>query len=275
MYWTDATANKIQRANLDGSNVETLVTRATGLADPRGIALDVGSGKVYWTNLGTYNANIRTGEKIQRANLDGSNVETLVTTGAGVSQSIALDVGSGKMYWTDLGTYNLSARRYEDGKIQRANLDGSNVETLITTGLSEPSGIALDVGSGKMYWTNEITNKIQRANLNGSNVEDLVTGLRSPFGIALDVDNDKMYWTEIGTNKIHRANLNGSQVEDLVTGLPSPHGIALDVGSGKMYWTDWTTNKIQRANLDGSNVETLVTTGLSDLLGIALDLRGQ
>ena len=47
-----------------------------------------------------------------------------------------------KMYWTDFGT----------DKIQRANLDGSNVEDLVTTGLSGPRGIALDLANGKMYW---------------------------------------------------------------------------------------------------------------------------
>ena len=39
------------------------------------------------------------------------------------------------MYWTDLDT----------DKIQRANLDGSGAEDLITTG-PFPQGIALDVG---------------------------------------------------------------------------------------------------------------------------------
>ena len=48
-------------------------------------------------------------------------------------------VASGKMYWTDLGTE----------KIQRANLDGSNVEDLVTTGVVRPAGIALDVAGGK------------------------------------------------------------------------------------------------------------------------------
>ena len=66
-------------------------------------------------------------------------------------------------------------------KIQRANLDGSNVEDLVTQGLSSPRGIALDVEGGKMYWTDSGTDKIQRANLDGSNIEDLVTqGLSSP-----------------------------------------------------------------------------------------------
>ena len=205
------------------------------------------SRKMYWTV--TF--------KIQRANLDGSQVEDLITTGVRSPQSIALDVGRGKMYWTDNGT----------GKIQRANLDGSNVEDLITTGLSQPRGIALDVGRGKMYWTDGGTDKIQRANLDGSNVEDLITTeLSRPQRIALDVGRGKMYWLTYpssGIGKIRRANLDGSQIEDLITGRIKS-SITLDVGRGKMYWVvdppnNPRTAKMQRANLDGSNVEDLIT----------------
>jgi sugar lactone lactonase YvrE len=252
MYWTDVEADKIQRANLDGSSVEDLVT--TPLGDPLGIALDVAAGKMYWTDPFT--------DKIQRAGLDGSSVEDLVTTGLSNPYGIALDVAAGKMYWADEGA----------DKIQRANLDGSSVEDLVT-GLSNPSGIALDVAAGKMYWTDEGTDKIQRANLDGSSVEDLVTtGLSFPFGIALDVAAGKMYWTEGHTDKIQRANLDGTSVEDLVTGLSFPQGIALDVAAGKMYWTDPGNLKIQRANLDGTSVEDLITTGFNFPIGIALDV---
>ena len=59
-------------------------------------------------------------------------------------------------------------------KIQRANLDGSHIEDLVTQGLEGPTGIALDVVGGKMYWTDSGTEKIQRANLDGSHIEDLV-----------------------------------------------------------------------------------------------------
>ena len=44
MYWTDEDTGKIQRANLDGSNIEDFVT---GLIAPESIALDVAGGKVY------------------------------------------------------------------------------------------------------------------------------------------------------------------------------------------------------------------------------------
>ena len=43
MYWVDADTAKIQRASLDGSNVEDLV--ASGLSDPYAIALDVAAGR--------------------------------------------------------------------------------------------------------------------------------------------------------------------------------------------------------------------------------------
>ncbi len=212
--------------------------------------------KLYWT--------VWSG--IQRSNLDGSDVEDLVTTGLKNPWVIALDVSGGKMYWTDPGT----------DKIQRSNLDGSGVEDLVTTGLVSPASIALDVSGGKMYWTDPVTDKIQRSNLDGSGVEDLVTtGWDNPWGIALDVSGGKMYWTDPGTDKIQRSNLDGSGVEDLVTtGLVNPASIALDVSGGKMYWTDLDTDKIQRSNLDGSGVEDLVTTGLRAPWGIALDVSG-
>ena len=252
MYWTDAGTDKIQRANLNGSQVEDLVT--AGLTTPSGIVLDVGRRKMYWTDAGA--------NKIQRADLNGSNVEDLITTGLTTPSGLALDVGGGKMYWTDAGA----------NKIQRADLNGSNVEDLITTGLTTPSGLALDVGRRKMYWVNNSGPKIQRANLDGSQVENLITsGLSLPHGLALDVRRGKMYWTDDGRNRIQRADLDGSDVEDLITaGLDGPVGLALDVGRGKMYWTDQDANKIQRADLSGSNVEDLITTGLDNPVGIAL-----
>ena len=141
-----------------GSNIEDLVT---GLDYPFGLALDVVGSKMYWTGSG--NAG-----KIQRANLDGSNIETLII---GVdSGGLALDMAGGKIYWTEDGWW-----------IRRANLDGSNIEDV--TGSNSPRGLALDVAGGKIYWTG--AGKIQRANLDGSNIETLVTGLDYPFGLAL------------------------------------------------------------------------------------------
>ena len=93
VYWTDRNAHKVQRACQNGLNVQDIIS--TGLVYPRGIALDLAGGKLYWTYAETGNA------KVQRANLDGSNIEDLVTTGLGYPSWMALDVSAGKMYWTD------------------------------------------------------------------------------------------------------------------------------------------------------------------------------
>ncbi|MCE2449939.1 MAG: hypothetical protein J4F35_16675 [Candidatus Latescibacteria bacterium] len=212
--------------------------------------------QMYWTSAG----------RIQRANLDGSNIEDLVT-GLGWARDLALDVAGGKMYWMTGA-----------GRIQRANLDGSNIEDLVT-GLDSPSGPALDVAGGKMYWTTGV-GRIQCANLDGSNIEDLVTGF-IPRGLALDVAGGKMYWmdyssVDYSSSTIRRANLDGSNIEDLVTGLDSPHeDLALDVAGGKMYWTDYSSGTIRRANLDGSNIEDLITgLDLDSPSSLALYLPG-
>jgi len=117
MYWTDVLTDKIQRANFDGSGVEDLVT---GQVFPQGIALDVSDNRMYWHN----------GAYIWRARLDGTNVQSLIRTDSAIG--IALDLEDKKIYWTNA----------QDDKIQRADLDGTSVEDLVT-GLDTPWGIVL------------------------------------------------------------------------------------------------------------------------------------
>jgi len=70
-----------------------------------------------------------------------------------------VEAGAIKMYFVSEGA---------NSSIQRANVDGTNVETLVTpavpgVGIS-PFDIALDDLRGKMYWSDQ-TNGIFRANL--------------------------------------------------------------------------------------------------------------
>jgi len=65
-------------------------------------------------------------------------------------------------------------------------LDGTRVEDVVASGLSQPTAIALDLARGKLYWTDAGTLKIQRANLDGTHVRDLVThGLGDPVSITV------------------------------------------------------------------------------------------
>ena len=219
MYWAELGLQAIRRANLDGSSVETVVvTGSDGGASP---ALDLAGGKIYWP------AGFPVGV-IRRANLNGSGQEDLVTNGMIHPVGLALDLAHGKIYWTDL-----EGHRDGTGKIQRSNLDGSNVETVLN-GVDEANALAVDAANGKIYWPEAVSQKIQRANLDGSEVEDLVTGLGNPTTVSLDLAAKKIYWTDSEwngqTNRVQRANLDGSNVETIVSGIGFPWGIAVAPG---------------------------------------------
>ena len=160
------------------------------------------------------------------------------------------------LYYTDFGV----------GTIKRVDPDGENERTIVSISGTTPSGIALDLTNGKVYWTNLLGNQILRADLDGINANidtliDVDAGLNWPSGLALDVEGEKMYWAEQTGRKIQRASLDGSGRETLVDvedGLSNPAGIALDLWRRKMYWTDQGADKIQRADLNGRNIEDLV-----------------
>ncbi|MGH7453260.1 MAG: choice-of-anchor D domain-containing protein, partial [bacterium] len=121
IYWTNFSSGTINQANLDGSGVKIIVQSAgtsSGtdlgpdadiapapavrsdenvalLSNPWGIALDLTHGKVYWTE--------QTGNRLSRANLDGSGVETVVDTLLFGPRGIKLDVAGGKIYFVDSG----------------------------------------------------------------------------------------------------------------------------------------------------------------------------
>ena len=76
IYWSESETGKIRRADLNGTNVEDIVT---GLDAPQSIALDLVGGKIYWTDQkwDAFTGNV-SGSTIQRANLNGSNVQDIV-----------------------------------------------------------------------------------------------------------------------------------------------------------------------------------------------------
>jgi len=120
-----------------------------------GVVVDSANGKVYWTEGWPE-------DRIWRANLDGSDAEILVVPGANPF-GIDLDPNGGKFYWT----------QEQPDIVRRADLDGSNVETLIYGELSVAHGIALDLNADKVYWyfENDEVEEIRRADLDGSNSE--------------------------------------------------------------------------------------------------------
>ena len=253
MYWSDGGEDKIKRSNLDGTDIEDIIS--TGLEAVSDIEIDETEGKIYWVDVLV--------EKLQRANLDGSEVEELISFSGFDPNGIALDIPQGKIYISGILDFG-------EISIQRANLDGSEVETLGTgVGVQD---IELDLFDEKMYWSNTAQDAIKRADLDGSDVEDVIIDPNSSItSLALDTIHGKIYWGDSGSDIIRRANLDGSDIEDVIETV-NPR-IALDVQSGKIYWTD-LYGYVRRANLDGTEVEDVVASSSSiGAIALLLDVQ--
>ena len=249
IYWADEEADKIRRADLDGSNIEDLVSAE--VMKPKALALDLTSGKMYWADEEV--------KKIQRSNLDGSNIEDLVS-GVWKPRGLLLDIAGGKMYWAD----------DDVNKIRRAGLDGSNIEDLITNPSMRVSALAMDVINSKIYWTDDGLDKICRANFDGSNIQDLLLGVTRPKALGVDIAGGKMYWADEELDKIRRANLDGSDIEEIVIyAVMKPRALALALnetgsgtvsgGAGYLKQADGGSSGLSSFSLTASQQSRLVT----------------
>src|SRR5579864_433615 len=143
IFFLDLRGHRLVSANPDGSDAKNLVANLT--QGPDGVVVDPAHGHIYWTNMGRVSEN---DGSVERANLDGSNVVTVVpVAGTFTAKQLKLDAKHGKLYWSDR----------EGMRIQRADLDGSHLQTLYISAHGDEArkdarnwcvGIALDLDRG-------------------------------------------------------------------------------------------------------------------------------
>jgi hypothetical protein len=286
LFFLDLSGGRVLSANADGTNLTTVISEGRKLPD--GLALDLAAGHIYWTNMGDPNRN---DGSIMRSDLNGKNMIRIIPSGGTFTpKQLQLEKRTGKLYWSDR----------EGMRVMRANLDGSEIETLVDTSLgdSRPGvdqrkwcvGIAVDADGGKFYWTQKGGHhaglgRIFRANIqvpqgqsaeNRTDVELLYDNLPEPIDLDLDPVNRALYWTDRGDpprgNTVNRAPMDpdegsGQEPEILFSHLMEGIGLALDLKGGRMFITDFG-GSVYSANLDGSNRKTLLFAQ-GNLTGIA------
>ena len=172
LYWTTS-SGKIKSMATEGSTRVTNILQ--DLANPT--ALAVSNGYAYWAEpLG----------RIGRVSLTATRkIPANIATGLG--EPVSLAIAKGKIYWLE---------RSGSGLLQRANLNGQNIEELRSFVGSKPLGIAVDSSDNKIYWTK--VGKIQRTGLVPRYITDIVTGLMRPGAIVLGgtVPDDEPVVTE-------------------------------------------------------------------------------
>jgi DNA-binding beta-propeller fold protein YncE len=286
LFFLDVAGGRVLSANPDGSDLKTIVEEGRKLPD--GLVVDSAAGHMYWTNMGNPQAN---DGSILRSDLDGKNMTTVVPPGGTFTpKQLQLEKESGKLYWCDR----------EGMRVMRADVDGSNIETLVDTSEGDPRpgpdarkwcvGIAVDAAGGKFYWTQKGADKagqgrISRANIelprgrspaNRGDIELLYDNLPEPIDLDVDSTTRTLYWTDRGDpprgNTVNRAPLDSSPgrrktPEIVFSHLMEGIGLALDLKGGRMFITD-LAGSVYSANLDGSNKKTLLFAE-GNLTGIA------
>ena len=255
IYWCDRNVGLVQRANLDGSEIETLIEVNATL---RGIAIDVAKGKLYFAN--------QTAGKIFGADIDGSGVAELVS-GLRFPADVHLDSKSGKVYWCDQSR----------SVIERANLDGSGVEVVVET--PQPYYLDLDPTNRRLFWGDFTAGNINYVSLDGGEPVNVLTGQRRVRGVKLDLARGEMVWCNRESNHIQGRKIEGGSLRTVIEDLDTPHGLAIDPVARKAYWCDTGTDNhhnggkaINRTDLDvGGALETVAK--LSQPWDADLDLR--
>jgi len=281
LFLLELNAGKIHAMNVDGSDRQTIVADCRL---PDGVTIDIDAGHLYWTNMGIPSLD---DGSIERADLDGGNRTVIVPQGhTRTPKQIVFHKRDRKLYWSDR----------EGMRVMRANLDGSAIETLVSSGSGEADradaarwcvGVAVDEKGEKLYWTqkgpdNAGRGAIFRAGLeipegespsNRSDIEVFFDQLPEPIDLEIDFEHRLLYWTDRGDpprgNTVNRASIDNKPAEPeiLVRHLMEGIGIALDVRNDRMFVTDFA-GSLYSAKLDGSGQRNLLVAQ-GNLTGIA------
>ncbi len=240
MAWATTSSKMLRQSNLDGSNVENLIS--TGLIAPKWLSVDENNLKIYFVD----------GTSIKKCNYDGSGIENVLIN-LNNPEGIMVDANNAKLYF-------ISAQ-----KAISCDLDGSN-QTDLSGSFSYPEGLAIDRINQMLYVTDIDNDQITKIDLTNNSSTIIISGI-NPVDAAIDNNNSYLYYIDAVAHKIVRTDLNGNNSNDRITGLNGGKGIVIDSDQGYVYWTDDEDQKILRASVSVTgDVTNLINQGNVDVL---------
>jgi hypothetical protein len=215
------------------------------------LAVDHAGGRIYWATSGPT-------ATIVSARLDGTDVRTLNTSGATVSnvRGVAIDPANQRIYWDNQASDPVVPT------VSYASLGGSGGADIPAPGAHGfQSGLA--IADGTAYWmSNEPTRQdISFGSLNGGGsgvvlMTPVQLGISQFGGVAIDPAGKRIYWVSISSGKIASANLDGSDTKELsISGvtMETVSGLQVDPVNRRLYWANIFAGNDQRfayINLD-------------------------
>uniref|UniRef100_A0A673HKT2 Low-density lipoprotein receptor-like n=1 Tax=Sinocyclocheilus rhinocerous TaxID=307959 RepID=A0A673HKT2_9TELE len=221
IFWSDVSLKKIySAAAADPAHRSTVID--SRISRPEGLAVDWVHGNIYWTD-----GELRT---VSVAMADGSKRKTLVSEGLQNPRAIVVDPHF--MFWTDCG---------EPARIEKSGLNGADRTALVTEHIAWPSGVTLDVMSGRLYWVDSKLHTLSSIGVNGDRRHTLIQDQQTlPHPLALAVFEEKVFWTDVSNNGIWSANrVTGRDVAAVAEHLQSPADIVLYHSLRQPSGQDW------------------------------------
>lgn len=222
VIYSEMTQDQICSVLFNGTGKKVLVEKQSMV---EGIAFE--DNQLYWTSIqdnSISRLNISSsgtlGMHCNNSTCRQSTIEKLVKLGSDDKpRGIALDGCSSYVYWTNWNN---------EASIQRASpATGYKIESIITTDIKVPNGIAIDQKRRTLYWCDARLDKIEKCDMDGSNRVILMDAKpQHPFALA--VWKSHIYWTDWLARGVFRADKNTGQHSMLIKKVTQrPMGIAV------------------------------------------------
>jgi sugar lactone lactonase YvrE len=233
IYFSNMRPGTVQRVKMDGTGLTTLVPENKfKVGKQLVLVVEDGKKKLYWCD--------REGQKVWRANVDGSGLEVVVDTSKDTctgsecknAVGVAVDTKNGWVYWTQKGSGGSGSIHRVPTKMKAGEtaITRSDVQSILKN-LPEPIDLRWVDGYG-LYWTDRGHttggNSVNRMQMSAETMagvarfpalgKPLVTGLKEGIGIAVDTVTQKMWYTDLGGH-IYSSNLDGSGHKTIASDL--------------------------------------------------------
>ena len=204
-----------------------------------------------------------------------ANASWLHTTAAGSGLAVATFTFDANTGGTRTGTLTIAGATLTVTQAAIGYAAASGAGTLVSSGLSSPSGVAVD-GAGNVYIADSGNNAIEEWNAATQGLTTLASGLYDPRGVALDGWGNAYFDNGSYSGAFDEWNAVTQTSNTLFSADPDflPSGLAVDA-AGNVYFAEtnnYGTPRIAKWYVTTQSVAPVLLTGLNnDPQGVAVD----
>jgi len=179
LFYTDVEKRKVFRIGIDPahSTARPADYNLAGAWLPISVAVDWVGNNIYVVDA--------LGQKVDVFDIDNIYHAIVLSSNLTAPVDIALDPIRGFMFLTD------------NDRVVRANMDGSFLRALVTDTVYKASGLAVDLATQRIFWSDILLDYIETVNYNGEDRQRVARGPTNvPAPSRLAVFERTVYWTD-------------------------------------------------------------------------------